>query len=49
MHQLTGKWEFQKLLLNVKSAQTICSNENVFKTGVEHLRKVFVEINSDTL
>ena len=39
-------WKKGTLKTLVKRAKTICSNENVLKTEIEHLRKVFVEIDS---
>ena len=39
-------WKKETLKTLVKRAKTIYSNENVLKTEIEHLRKVFVEIDS---
>ena len=39
-------WKIGTSKTLIKRAKAICSNQNLFKIEIEHLRKVFVEINS---
>ena len=39
-------WKVGILKTLIKCAKAICSNENLLKIEIEHLRKVFVKINS---
>ena len=39
-------WKIGTLKTLIKRAKTVCSNETLLKREIEHLRKVFVEINN---